>query len=282
MGYTTDFHGGRLPFRRPVPAVTRLGLRPRPPETQNGHLVRLDDDHTAIVLAGRRAGADEYALATELETWPSLIRTRLRRFGRPGDVTRTLDDYVGSGAIPVHLADLLRASPVHATPAVGGTTGGCTQVSGRINSALEEFTAGAQAHSLLTGVDALALPITGWLAATRARLGMPDEARATLTGFSTEREREGGAVAHELVALDAICNERAVICLMEGDPATALDVLRDLQDVTPPVDFPACAFVEAHLLAGIATWTWGIETRPLPQPSGVELSRDLGPRQICR
>ena len=59
-------------------------------------------------------------------------------------------------------------------------------------------------------------------------------------------------MAHELVALDAICNERAVICLMEGDPATALDVLRDLQDVTPPVDFPAYAFVEAHLLAGIA------------------------------
>jgi hypothetical protein len=46
---------------------------------------------------------------------------------------------------------------------------------------------------------------------------MPDEARATLTEFSAEREREGGAVAHELVALDATCNARAVICLMEGD-----------------------------------------------------------------
>lgn len=59
-------------------------------------------------------------------------------------------------------------------------------------------------------------------------------------------------MAHELVALDAIYNARAVICLAEGDPATALDVLRDLRDVTPPVDFPAYAFVEAHLLAGIA------------------------------
>jgi LuxR family transcriptional regulator, maltose regulon positive regulatory protein len=123
---------------------------------------------------------------------------------------------------------------------------------GQHQSALEEFTAGAQAHSLLTGVHALALPITGWLAATQARLGMPDEARATLSGFSAEHEREGGAVAHELVALDAIYNARAVICLAEGDPATALDVLRALRDVTLPLDFPAFAFVEAHLLAGLA------------------------------
>ena len=33
--------------------------------------------------------------------------------------------------------------------------------------------------------------IAGWLAATQARLGMPDEARATLTGFSAEPERMG-------------------------------------------------------------------------------------------
>ena len=123
---------------------------------------------------------------------------------------------------------------------------------GQHQLALEEFTAGAQAHALLTGVHALSLPITGWLAATQARLGMPHDARATLTGFSAERGGEGGAVAHELVALDAIYNARAVICLAEGDPATALDVLRDVRDVTPPVDFPAFAFVEAHLLAGIA------------------------------
>ena len=112
---------------------------------------------------------------------------------------------------------------------------------GQHQSALEEFAAGAQAQSLLTGVHALAAPIAGWLAATQARLGMPDEARATLTGFSAERERMGG-----------IYNARAVICLAEGDPATALDVLRDVRDVTPPVDFPAFALVEAHLLAGIA------------------------------
>ena len=33
--------------------------------------------------------------------------------------------------------------------------------------------------------------IAGWLAATQARLGMPDEARATLSGFSAEPEPDG-------------------------------------------------------------------------------------------
>jgi LuxR family maltose regulon positive regulatory protein len=69
---------------------------------------------------------------------------------------------------------------------------------------------------------------------------MPDEARATLTGFSAERERMG-----------FIYNARAVICMAEGDAAGALDVLRDVPDVTPPTG-PAFTLVETHLLAGIA------------------------------
>jgi LuxR family maltose regulon positive regulatory protein len=110
---------------------------------------------------------------------------------------------------------------------------------GRQQSALEAFTAAAQAQSLLTGVHALAPRITGWLAATQARLGMPDEARATLAGFSTEPERMG-----------AISNSRAVIWMAEGDPATALEVLRDVRDIRPPIE--PFTLVEAHLLAGTA------------------------------
>jgi LuxR family maltose regulon positive regulatory protein len=111
---------------------------------------------------------------------------------------------------------------------------------GQHQSALEAFAAAAQAQSLLTGVHALAPRISGWLATMQARLGMPDEARATLTGFSAEPERMG-----------AICNARAVICMTEGDPATALDVLREVRDITLPVG-PGFTLVEAHLLAGTA------------------------------
>jgi len=114
---------------------------------------------------------------------------------------------------------------------------------GRQQSALEAFAAAAQAQSLLTGAHALAPRIAGWLAATQARLGMPDEARATLAAFSAGPERAG--------ALGAIDNGRAVIGLTEGDPATALEVLRDVRDGTPHAG-PGFTIVEAHLLAGTA------------------------------
>jgi LuxR family transcriptional regulator, maltose regulon positive regulatory protein len=108
---------------------------------------------------------------------------------------------------------------------------------GQHRSALEAFAAAAQAQSHLTGVHALAPRIAGWLATMQARLGMPAEARATLTGFSAEAERMG-----------AICNARAVICMEAGDPATALAELREIR----PSAGPAFTLVEAHLLAGTA------------------------------
>jgi LuxR family maltose regulon positive regulatory protein len=110
---------------------------------------------------------------------------------------------------------------------------------GQHRSAFEAFAAAAHAQSLLTGVHALAPRIAGWLAATQARLGRPDEARAALTGFSAEPER-----------MRAIGNARAVICMAEGDPAAALEEL-DLE----PGD--AFTVVEAHLLAGIAHLSLG-------------------------
>jgi LuxR family maltose regulon positive regulatory protein len=113
---------------------------------------------------------------------------------------------------------------------------------GQHQAALEAFAAAAQAQSLLTGVHALATPVVGWLAATQARLRMPDEARETLIGFAAEPGRMGSSF---------IDNARAVICMAEGDPAGALDVLRDVPDFTPPTG-PAFTLVETHLLAGIA------------------------------
>jgi LuxR family maltose regulon positive regulatory protein len=114
---------------------------------------------------------------------------------------------------------------------------------GEHRSALEAFAAAEQAQSLLTGVHALAPRIAGWLATMQARLGMPDEARATLDGFSAAPERIG--------ALGAIGNARAVIAIAEEDPAGALDALRDVLANTPRSG-PAFTLAEAHLLAGIA------------------------------
>jgi LuxR family maltose regulon positive regulatory protein len=107
-------------------------------------------------------------------------------------------------------------------------------------AALEAFASAAQAESQLTGAHALASRITGWLAATQARLGRTDDARTTLAGFSTEADRMGD-----------IYNARAVIAMAEGDPAAALDVLRCVLDVRPPIA-PPFTLVESHLLAGLA------------------------------
>jgi LuxR family transcriptional regulator, maltose regulon positive regulatory protein len=127
---------------------------------------------------------------------------------------------------------------------------------GQQHAALEEFSAAARAQSLLTGVHALAPRITGWLAATQARLGMPDEARATLTKFSAEPKQIGAIYDGQM---GAIYNARAVICLAEGEPATALDALGGVLDVTPPV-VPTFTLVETHLLAGIAHLRLGDRT----------------------
>src|SRR3982075_1253635 len=68
------------------------------------------------------------------------------------------------------------------------STGMLHAARGQHQSALQEFAAAVRAQSLLTGVHVFGPPIAGWLAATQARLGMPDEARATLIGFSAEDE----------------------------------------------------------------------------------------------
>jgi len=124
-------------------------------------------------------------------------------------------------------------------------TGQLHAARGQHQAALEAFAAGAQGQARLTGVHALATPVVGWLAATQARLGMPDDARETLTGLSAEPGPMG-----------FIYNARAVICLAEEDPAGALDVLRDVPGATPQTG-PAFTLVETHLLAGIAQLALG-------------------------
>jgi LuxR family maltose regulon positive regulatory protein len=111
---------------------------------------------------------------------------------------------------------------------------------GQQQPALQAFAAAARTASVLTGVPAALVPrITGWLATAHARLGMTNEARATLAGFSAAPERMG-----------AIHNAHAMISIADGDPVAAVDVLRDVRDIAPRVD--AFTLVEAHLLAGTA------------------------------
>src|SRR5208282_1597971 len=111
---------------------------------------------------------------------------------------------------------------------------------GRHHEALEEFSAAEHLQSRLAGSHALASQVTGWMLATQARLGMPGEARALLAALDDERAGSG-----------EIRNAYAVICLAEGDPASALGAVQDVLDGAAPV-IGYVTVVEAHLLAGLA------------------------------
>jgi LuxR family maltose regulon positive regulatory protein len=111
---------------------------------------------------------------------------------------------------------------------------------GRHHEALEEFSAAECLQSQLAGSHALADQVTGWMLATRARLGKPGEARAYLATLDDERANSG-----------EIGNARAVISLAEGNPAGALGSVHAVLDGTAPA-IGYVTLVETHLLAGLA------------------------------
>jgi len=111
---------------------------------------------------------------------------------------------------------------------------------GRRHEALQEFTAAEHLGSQLEDSHALASQVTGWLLATQARAGRPGEARAWLAALDDERASWG-----------EVGNARAVISLIEGDPAAALAAVQDVLDGAAPV-IGYVTVVEAHLLAGLA------------------------------
>ena len=107
---------------------------------------------------------------------------------------------------------------------------------GRHPEAFEEFSSAEQLQSQLQGSHALASQVTGWTLATKARLGLVVEARASIEELDDQR-----------ASLGEIRNAGAVINLADDGPAAAIDTLKDVLDGTAPVihDFTV---VEAHLL----------------------------------
>ena len=111
---------------------------------------------------------------------------------------------------------------------------------GRHHEALEQLRAAEQLQSQLAGPHAMTSQVTGWMLATQARAGMPSQACVSLEDLTDERANAG-----------EIRNARAVICLVEGDPAAALDALAKVLDGTAPV-VGYVTLVETQLLAGLA------------------------------
>jgi LuxR family maltose regulon positive regulatory protein len=202
-----------------------LGL----PATLRSFAIARERCHEAIALAERHGWAGERVVAPALATlastmiWMGEFDEGERWLRRAWDAAEA--DLEPAIEVLLHLA-----------------TGMMLAARGQHAQALVEFGASARALSPLAGEHALAAQISGWLAATQARLGMPDEARRSLAALPDDRARMG-----------EIRNAWSRILLEEGDGAAALDALRDVLGGTSPSPvLHLFTRVEAHLLAGLA------------------------------
>jgi LuxR family maltose regulon positive regulatory protein len=110
----------------------------------------------------------------------------------------------------------------------------------QLREALTEFESAERMQSLMLGEHLLAAQSTAWRIAVEVRLGMLDEARASLNGTPAERAKTA-----------EMRNADALISLVSGDPSLALDKLHDVVGRRVPIvhDY---VLVEAHLLAAHA------------------------------
>ena len=111
---------------------------------------------------------------------------------------------------------------------------------GRRERALEEFAAAGRMQALMVGEHGLTIRVHAWSIATRARLGMADQASAALAALD-DRQADAGEIR----------NATAVIRLAQRDPAAARLELRAVLDGTAPV-LSYLTLVEAHLLDALA------------------------------
>jgi LuxR family transcriptional regulator, maltose regulon positive regulatory protein len=183
--------------------------------------------HEAIALADRHGWGAEPIVAPALitlaanEVWTGEFDEGERWLQRTAQALQT-DAGPGIGLLVHIVSGMLQAGR------------------GRHHEALEEFSAAERLRSQLAGSHALASQVTGWLLATQARIGLPGEARTCLGALDDERASSG-----------EIGNARAVISLVEGNPAAALAAVQDVLDGTAPV-VGYVTVVEAQLLSALA------------------------------
>ncbi|WP_405840992.1 LuxR C-terminal-related transcriptional regulator [Streptomyces sp. NBC_01518] len=118
---------------------------------------------------------------------------------------------------------------------------------GQWRGALEEFAAARRTQELMVGEHGLTTRVDAWTIAARARLGMPDSARAALAALDSRRSGTG-----------EIRNAAATVLLAERDPAAARRELRTVLDGDAPV-LSYLTRIETHLLDAFACRDLGDE-----------------------
>jgi LuxR family transcriptional regulator, maltose regulon positive regulatory protein len=118
---------------------------------------------------------------------------------------------------------------------------------GQLRDALTEFESAERMQSLMLGEHLLAAQATAWVIATKARLGMFDEAQASLAATPPVRADRA-----------EVRNADALISFMLGDPRLALSKLGEVLERRVPIihDF---VLIESYLLAAHAYHSLGNE-----------------------
>ncbi|OHV47397.1 LuxR C-terminal-related transcriptional regulator [Pseudofrankia sp. BMG5.36] len=111
---------------------------------------------------------------------------------------------------------------------------------GQHPQALTAFTTAARVQTRMAGRHGLTTWVTAWTIATQARLGLLDQAAATLA-----------TVDPDLAATGEMRNATAALHLAAHQPDAARHALRPVLDGTAPVN-PYLTRVEAHLLDALA------------------------------
>jgi len=181
----------------------------------------------AISLAERHGWEDGWAVAPALATL--------------GATTIWMGEFDEGERLLTRAWKAMEGNPDTATKAVLHTaTGMLRACRGQAGPALDGFEAAEETQSLLAGEHRLAGQVSGWMAATLARAGRPEDARAYLEQVPEDRANAA-----------AVRNARAMILLAEGDPSAALDELQVVL-AGAATDNDTCTMVEAHLLEGLA------------------------------
>src|SRR5579859_2901799 len=203
-------------------------------------LARVGFASTVCALTVARRRCEEAVAFAERHGWANdrVIASAMATLG---------DILIWTGEFAVARGWLERAARVGQSDPEPGTrllmhlaTGMLHVTADSLRPALEEFSAAERIQSFMMGEHSLSAQVTGWTIATRARLGMLDEARAACAAVPAERSRFG-----------EIRNALAVIHLAGGDPTAALDTLQVVFDGEAPIirDF---TLVESHLLSAHA------------------------------
>jgi LuxR family maltose regulon positive regulatory protein len=194
----------------------------------------LQQSENTLALAERYGWADDPVMVPALEAIGGTLICTGRFDEGEAWLTRAANLISPDSNPPVELLIYIAKGMLHASR-------------GHLREALSEFESAERMQSLLLGEHLFSPQAAAWTIATQARLGMFDEARASLAGVPALR-----------AGTAEVRNADALVSLESGEPGLALTKLHHVFEGRIPIihDF---VLIESHLIAAHAHHSLGNE-----------------------